>query len=444
MEEIKENIEVQEETKVVSKEEETIQKTQIIFKDVKTDFKNPANYKKTHYFNTHQDGYLEVTKNLKEILKKELNVENFKNVKDIIGEDWTLEITDYKNTFIDETNKVVRIKQEDMSIQVRNDNKKKSIKRIVEKLYDFKEEKDHITKSDFLKVNDLMVKAVENISKEDIPREKLIELISTLIKSGDLKLKIEDIDKENRKQIDEIVSLGKDILNNNKSALKKLNLDQKHEGNEIVWQKYFEKYGNFLLFGSIDITEKVKKDIEDEIIKTEVKGEVTVDTSLIKENSNSRVDIITLNKYGFIDVVELKKSDAILFKYDRSHKTLYPSVELSKAMSQLTKYLMLLPNAYLKDIYNNARDKETPYQKGAESASGLLIIGSTKSLLSTRDRTKIKSDKNLNDDEIEKALKKYLRELNYSLTHIEVITYTDLLENLENFAKTLKIEKLNY
>ncbi|MGL5902181.1 MAG: Shedu anti-phage system protein SduA domain-containing protein [Cetobacterium sp.] len=444
MEKIKENIEVQEETKVVSKEEETIQKTQIIFKDVKTDFKNPANYKKTHYFSTHQDGYLEVTKNLKEILKKELNVESFKNVKDIIGEDWTLEITDYKSTFIDETNKVVRIKQEDMSVQVRNDNKKKSIKRIVEKLYDFKEKKDHITKSDFLKVNDLMVKAVENISKEDIPREKLIELISTLIKSGDLKLKIEDIDKENRKQIDEIVSLGKDILNNNKSALKKLNLDQKHEGNEIVWQKYFEKYGNFLLFGSIDITEKVKKDIEDEIIKTEVKGEVAVDTSLIKENSNSRVDIITLNKYGFIDVVELKKSDAILFKYDRSHKTLYPSVELSKAMSQLTKYLMLLPNAYLKDIYNNALDKETPYQKGAESASGLLIIGSTKTLLSTRDRTKIKSDKNLNDDEIEKALKKYLRELNYSLTHIEVITYTDLLENLENFAKTLKIEKLNY
>lgn len=444
MEKIKENIEVQEETKVVSKEEETIQKTQIIFKDVKTDFKNRANYKKTHYFSTHQDGYLELTKNLKEILKKELNVESFKNVKDIIGEDWTLEITDYKNTSIDETNKVVRIKQEDMSVQVRNDNKKKSIKRIVEKLYDFKEEKDHITKSDFLKVNDLMVKAVENISKEDIPREKLIELISTLIKSGDLKLKIEDIDKENRKQIDEIVSLGKDILNNNKSALKKLNLDQKHEGNEIVWQKYFEKYGNFLLFGSIDITEKVKKDIEDEIIKTGVKGEVAVDTSLIKENSNSRVDIITLNKYGFIDVVELKKSDAILFKYDWSHKTLYPSVELSKAMSQLTKYLMLLPNAYLKDIYNNALDKETPYQKWAESASGLLIIGSTKSLLSTRDRTKIKSDKNLNDDEIEKALKKYLRELNYSLTHIEVITYTDLLENLENFAKTLKIEKLNY
>lgn len=98
MEKIKENIEVQEETKVVSKEEETIQKTQIIFKDVKTDFKNRANYKKTHYFSSHQDGYLELTKNLKEILKKELNVESFKNVKDIIGEDWTLEITDYKNT----------------------------------------------------------------------------------------------------------------------------------------------------------------------------------------------------------------------------------------------------------------------------------------------------------------------------------------------------------
>ena len=61
-------------------------------------------------------------------------------------------------------------------------------------------------------------------------------------------------------------------------------------------------YGSYLLFGSI---------------KQIPQAALTLNSEL--RNTNSNLDILTINRYGFLDVVELKKSDEYLFKVDDSH-----------------------------------------------------------------------------------------------------------------------------
>ena len=53
-------------------------------------------------------------------------------------------------------------------------------------------------------------------------------------------------------------------------------------------------------------------------------------------------DIITCNRYGFLDLIELKRNDAYLFKFDPSHNNFVPTSDLSTAISQLNNYLQVI------------------------------------------------------------------------------------------------------
>ena len=62
---------------------------------------------------------------------------------------------------------------------------------------------------------------------------------------------------------------------------------------------------------------------------------------------NSESDLIMETTDGFIDLIELKRPKFDLFAFDESHKSFYPSKELSKVIGQCMQYLKILDN-YIK------------------------------------------------------------------------------------------------
>ena len=150
-------------------------------------------------------------------------------------------------------------------------------------------------------------------------------------------------------------------------------------------------------------------------------------------NTESRLDFLTMNKYGFLDIVELKKSDEYLFKLDDSHDNIVPTVKLNTAISQVNNYLMMLPY----DKENGALIKES------ESATGMLVMGCDKYLMSKKNIEKHAKKNNISVAMVKKKARKALRDLNYSYAHIQIVLYDEILDNLENFINQMEIEVVN-
>lgn len=170
---------------------------------------------------------------------------------------------------------------------------------------------------------------VKNVELSDRDRNEIARMIPKLIKEGKVKISLEDITDINKTRLVDIVQLGRDLLTKKIGVEKSLGIDRKHIGLEYAWQKYFELFGAYLLFGSINAHKP--------------EARVQVDSPL--RVTDSKIDILTINRYGFLDIIELKKSDEILFVLDRSHDNIVPSAKLSTAISQVNNYLMLLPHS---------------------------------------------------------------------------------------------------
>ena len=150
----------------------------------------------------------------------------------------------------------------------------------------------------------------------------------------------------------------------------------------------------------------------------------------VLRNNDSRLDFLTINRYGFLDIVELKKSDEYLFKLDESHDNIVPTAKLSTAIAQVNNYLMLLPYA----------ENHGELIKGAESATGMLIIGNEKTLMSKENINKYMEKNNLPENIVKTKIRKALRDLNYSYSHIQITLYDEILNNLEDFINQMEIE----
>lgn len=109
----------------------------------------------------------------------------------------------------------------------------------------------------------------------------------------------------------------------------------------------------------------------------------------------SESDLIMETTDGFIDLIELKRPSLKLFKYDLSHKSYFPSVDLSKALGQCLLYLKAL------DEYKLNLERTHKFK-----------------LLRPRIKIIIGRSKNFSDEEYEA-----LRMLNSTLNHIQIITY---------------------
>lgn len=419
---------------VAIKSMEQIEKQDIIFNKVEIKYKDEKSFNPKMYFQVYKDGIGTINGNMKDILFEIFEVSKLSDLLEQVQGNWTIIFTEgNKYHSINRKNKTVTIYKELAEEVVKSNKRKSDIRKIANSFYKNNGEKK-ISSLDIIKAVEFARDLTKNFKMTDRHKQEFIKMIPEMIKNGEIKLKQEDISEMNKKQIDEIVDLGYDILNRKRGTEKKLGIkfDQIHK--EIAWQKYFEKYGDYLLFGSTNITEKVEKEIK-------------ADHRLTQRKKDSFYDIITLNRYGFLDIVELKKSDFNLFRYDKSHDTVYPNPDLSKAISQLINYLMIMPSAYSKDkeitLENGATEKVRNPLKGTESAKGLLIIGNSDAMLSKSDFDKVLEERKIGEIELKLQLKLYLRELNYSMSHIEIVTYDELLSNLKNFSEKLKVEITN-
>ncbi|HVA99152.1 MAG TPA: Shedu anti-phage system protein SduA domain-containing protein [Bacteroidia bacterium] len=110
---------------------------------------------------------------------------------------------------------------------------------------------------------------------------------------------------------------------------------------------------------------------------------------------NSESDLIMETTDGFIDLIELKRPKFELFDYDTSHKSFYPSKELSKVIGQCMQYLKVL------DDYKLVLEKQHKFK-----------------LLRPRIKIIVGRTHKFTDEQFEA-----LRMLNSSLNHIQVISY---------------------
>ena len=119
-------------------------------------------------------------------------------------------------------------------------------------------------------------------------------VIGYIIKNGNIKISLKDVTDINKDRLMDVIQLGRDLIVKKNGVEKKLGIDRKHIGQEYAWQRYFELYGSYLLFGSME--------------KQIPQAAVTLNSKL--RATNSDLDLLTINRYGFLDVVELKKQHA--------------------------------------------------------------------------------------------------------------------------------------
>lgn len=333
---------------------------------------------------------------------KELKTKIDNNVKlifkpgngDMTYDEETKTVIVYTNTFKEEV--------------VKPNEKIKRMKKSMEKI----SKKERISSNEYTNLLSTLANNTECVELGKNDKKTIAKLIPKLIRDGDIKISLKDITDINKDRLKEIVKIGRDLLEKKNGVEKKLGISREFIGKEYAWQRYFDLYGSYLLFGSI-----------------EQKSEEKLLVESVLRNSDSRLDFLTINRYGFLDIVELKKSDDYLFKLDESHDNIVPTAKLSTAVSQVNNYLMLLPYA----------SEHGELIKGAESATGMLIIGSEKTLMSKDNINKYMEKNNLSESIVKTKIRKALRDLNYSYAHIQITLYDEILNNLEDFINQMEI-----
>lgn len=361
------------------------------------------NFHKSHLFHDN-----ELNPRLKEYL---YNVNGVTKIEELIqkfGKGWTLRIVpgegDYNQEFIDKT---FILYYDDYEKFYKDHKKVKESAKAVSELFD--EEKIPNSKK-ITQVINQMAKRSNEFSFTNQEKDSIAEDIPEILINSNIKLKKDDVFDINKVAIQDVIKIGRGILNKDRTVKKYIGA--KDINKEDAWQKYFEKYGNYLLFGNVKLDPKV-----------------CLDKDKTKSLNDKYPDIITCNRYGFLDIIELKKSDEYLFKFDKSHNNLVPTSALSSAISQLNNYLQIIPYAYTEEDAQN---------KGLQCASGMLMIGDNMHLVrESKDLEEYMKRNSLDNDYLHLWAQKELRKLNYSYSYIQVILYDELINTLENFINKI-------
>lgn len=401
---------VQEEKESVFYElEEVNREIIVLFKDVPI-IEDESVFKRSHYFKGTTN--TSITTMFKDELLKLFDVTNVKELKSKIDNKIRLmfKVGTGEMVYDEQTNTVIVYMESFKNNVVKPAKDISKLKKVVERLY----KKEKVCSEDIVKMADMLNKGLQDNLLKDKDKQIVAKMIPELIKNGNIKISLKDVTDINKDRLKDIIQIGRDLIVKKIGVEKKLGIDRQHIGNEYAWQRYFELYGSYLLFGSI----------EQQVPQAAVK----LNSDLRSTNSN--LDLLTINRYGFLDVVELKKSDEYLFKVDESHDNIVPTSKLSTAISQVNNYLMMLPYAA----------EHGELVKGAESATGMLVIGTKNSLMKKDHIEKYMLKTGMSLENVNVKLRKALRDLNYSYAHIEIVLYDELLENLENFLNQMEIK----
>lgn len=364
---------------------------------------------RTHYFTDMEK--TKITTVFKDELLKLFNVDGVKELKAKIDNNVKLLFKPGDGEMIyDERIKTVIVYTKTFKENVIKPNEKvKRLKKSIERVA----QKENVSSNEYTNLMTTLIEDASDIELTSKDKESIAKLIPKLIKNGNIKISLKDITDINKDRLKEIVEIGRDLLEKKIGVERKLGLSREDIGKEKAWQKYFELYGSYLLFGSVEYKSEERLKIE----------------SMLR-TTDCRLDFLTLNRYGFLDIVELKKSDDYLFKVDDSHDNIVPTSKLSTAISQVNNYLMILPHT----------DNYGELIKGAESATGLLVIGSEKTLMKKEHIEKYINRTGISKEGVKKKLWKALRDLNYSYAHIEVVLYDEILNNLDSFINQMEIK----
>lgn len=365
---------------------------------------------RTHYFTDVNNTM--ITTCFKDELLKLFNVSGVKELKEKIDNNIRLIFKPGEGEmYYDSSTRTVIVYTKTFKDDVIKPNEKsKRLRKSMEKL----SKNQEISSYEYTSLITTIVDGIDNVNLHDKERHILAKIIPKLIKDGNVKISLKDVTDINKDRLREIVTIGRDLLSKKNGVEKKLGLEREFIGKEYAWQRYFELYGSYLLFGSIE--------------QTKPEEWVKIESEL--RCAESRLDFLTMNRYGFLDIVELKKSDEYLFKLDDSHDNFVPTAKLSTAISQVNNYLMMLPY-----------DKENgALIKGSESATGMLVIGCDNYLMNKENIEKYAKKNNVDFSIVKKKLRKALRDLNYSYAHIQVVLYDEILDNLDNFINQMEIE----
>ena len=400
---------VENQKSVVYELEEINREIIVLFRDTPI-IEDETLFKRSHYFKNLEN--TSITTIFKDELVKLLNVNSVKELKEKIDNKIRLmfKVGTGDMTYDEKTNTVFVYMESFKNDVVKPAKDISKLKKVVERLY----KKEKVCSEDIVKVTDMLVKGIEDNLLKEKDKKIIAEMIPILIKNGNIKISLKDVTDINKDRLKDIIQLGRDLISKKNGVEKKLGIDKKYIGKEYAWQRYFELYGSYLLFGSI----------EQQIPQAAVR----LNSELRSTNSN--LDLLTINRYGFLDVVELKRSDDYLFKIDESHDNIVPTSKLSTAISQVNNYLMLLPYS----------EENGELVKGAESATGMLVIGTHESLMKKEHINKYIEKTGKSIESVNLKLRKALRDLNYSYAHIEIVLYDELLNNLENFLNQMSVE----
>lgn len=381
----------------------------LIFHDVFGKIENlveDSKYYKTHLFSKN-----EFTKLFREYLYDINNISTKEELESLFGKEWILRIVDGFNDesyVVDYDEKVFTIFYGDYEKYYMD---KKLIKKNSNTIKDLYDASKIPNSNNVTNIINKIAERCDEIIFNDDQKANLADSIPNILLSNNIKLKKSDVFDINKLAIRDVIEIGRGILNKNRKYEKVLNT--KDITKEDAWQKYFEKYGNYLLFGNVKLNPKECLDKEK--------------TKLLNDKYP---DLITCNRYGFLDLIELKKSDLFLFKFDDSHNNLVPTGDLSSAISQLNNYLQIIPYAY------KTKDSQ---DKGLQCASGMILIGDRNHLVKDSSHLKKYIEKNnLDKEQLLFMAHQELRKLNYSYSYIQVVLYDELMDNLENFINNIK------
>ena len=363
------------------------------------------NFSKSHYINLEN----KMTSEFKGYMKLIFDVKNSQELIKKTKGDWTLTIEDgIGDPIINNELRKVTLYNEDFELYYSNAKKIKGSSKTIKDL--FNENKKPST-ANITRIVEKIADRSEQLTFIEKEKQSLKSNIPVILMNNNIRLDKEDVFEINKIEVEEIINIGRMILNNDRKIKKILGVNDVLK--ESTWQKYFEKYGTYLLFGSVKLD-----------------PQVCLDKEKTKEFNNKYPDILTRNRYGFIDIIELKRSDVELFKFDNSHKKFVPTSYLSAAISQLNGYLQTIPYAF------NVDDAK---KQSLECASGMLIVGSEDRLLKNSNELKKWCQENrISDDDLKFQIRQELRKLNYSYSHIQVVLYDEVINTLELFINNIK------
>lgn len=269
----------------------------------------------------------------------------------------------------------------------------------------------------------------EIISSGQLTSADVLSLTSKLEPGDDSKIVIkQEINKQTewllgilRKIVDEpkltktlAKEYGKQYFNYSKNSI---------TGPEHLMEKILTDYGKNIIFG--------------------VPALLNTDKYVISRLPNVQFDIILIDSLSDVEIVELKRPDALVLDYDESRNKFYPSKDLSVAIGQAERYITTM----YKDNDRDFKIKGKTIKKYIESEIGgaielnvtrpsaTIIIGGIHrlavnygDLVGKKPRTK---------DKYEENMWQAYRELKNTHKNIKIVTYSELIDGAELRLKSL-------